>query len=40
MENNKTEIQVSLTGADEVIEQLEIIKKLLSDIKGIKIEVK
>ncbi len=40
MANNKTAIHVSLTGADEVIEKLEKIKKLLNDIKGIKIEVK
>jgi len=33
------EIKISLVGADEVIEQLKLIKKLLDDIKNTKIEV-
>ena len=36
---NRLEIKVSLSGADEVINQLKEIKELLIDIKNIKIEV-
>lgn len=36
---NNVEVKISLVGAKEVVEQLETIKKLLDDIKGIKIEV-
>lgn len=36
---NKVEVKISLVGTKEVIEQLETIKKLLDDIRNIKIEV-
>lgn len=39
VENKKLEITISLVGAEEVIEQLKTIKKLLEDIKNTKIEV-
>ena len=38
--SNKVEVSIELVGADEVIEKLQEIKKLLNDIVSIKIEVK
>ena len=37
---NKIEVSIELVGADEVIQKLQKIKKLLDDIASIKIEVK
>ena len=39
-EKDKIEISIELVGADEVIQKLQEIKKLLNDIASIKIEVK
>lgn len=36
---NRVEVKILLVGTQEFIEQLETIKKLLNDIKNIKIEV-
>lgn len=36
---NRVEVKISLVGAQEFIEQLETIKRLLNDIKNTKIEI-
>lgn len=40
MKNNEIKIEISISNYDDIIQQLETIKKLLNDIKNIHIEVK